>query len=277
MFGLFRRNKAHQTSEISSHQLTLISVSEPLKSMKRVDFEMADQSLEDVYEWLSLHDKYCWFNGGHYNLNEQPIGKYQLQLSSYLGAKSLPVVLTNNTETLLYSLPLLASPRKELGIVHIGRQFELKACLEPDKGSAFHFALSRYSECRLFCLGIDGTQLDEQTAEYAEDLGCDWLTLEECSFGHRLSIKQQIASYLSHCDDIALNIDLDCLYPLSRIETGSAVDLQVMHRIVRQLLLSGKVRQIQLVGYKDKHLYSKQTLGLLRELAQVYPISHRAA
>lgn len=277
MFGLFRRNKPQETTDYTSHQLTLISVTEKLKSMKQVDFEMADQSLEEVYEWLSQHDKHCWRNGGHFNLSEQPVGKYQLQLSNHLGVQSLPVVLTNNTETMLHSLPLLSSPRKELGIVHIGRHFELKALLEPDKGSAFHFALSRYSECRLFCLGIDKSQLDDRTLDYAEDLGCDWLSMEECSFSHRFQIKQQIASYLAHSDDIVLNIDLECLYPVSRLESHSAVDTQMMNRIVRQLLISGKVRQIQLVGYKDKHLYSKQTLALLHELAQVYPIVHRAA
>lgn len=277
MFEFFRRNKTENVTGLPLHHLTLISVSEQLKSTKQVDFEMADQSLQEVYEWLSQHDKYCWVNGGHYNLNEHPVGKYQLYLSNHLGTQTLPVVLTNNTETLLHSLPLLVSARKELGIVHIGRSFELNATLEPEKGTAFHFALSRYSECRLFCLGLDDAHLDERTLEYAEDMGCDWFALQECSFGHRFQIKHQLASYLAHCDDILLNIDLDSLCPVSRLETGAAVDLQVVNRIIRQLLISGQVRQIQLVGYKDRHLYSKGTANLLHELAQTYVMSHRAA
>lgn len=277
MFELFRRKKSENITGLPLHQLTLVSVSEQLKPTKLVDFEMADQSLQEVYEWLAQQDKYCWVNGGHYNLNEQQVGKYQLHLSNYLGDQTLPVVLTNNTETLLHSLPLLISPRKELGIVHIGRSFELNATLEPEKGTAFHFALSRYSECRLFGLGLDKAHLDSRTLEYAEDLGCDWFALEECCFGQRFQIKHQLASYLAHCDDVLLNIDLDCLCPVSRLEAGSAIDIQVVNRIIRQLLISGKVRQIQLVGYKDKHLYSKGTANLLHELAQTYLMTHRAA
>ncbi|EGA71594.1 hypothetical protein VISI1226_12446 [Vibrio sinaloensis DSM 21326] len=277
MFGLFRRNKTQSITGISSERLALLTVSEWLKPMKQVDFEMADQSLEEMYEWLSTLDKQSWLNGGHYNVTEQPSGKYQLHLSRFLGSEVLPVVLTNNCESLLYSLPLLHSPRKDLGIIHIGRQLELKASLEPDQGSAFHFALTRYNECRLFCLGIDAQAESDRALEYAEDLGCDWMTLPECSFGHRFQVKQQLASYLSHCEDIVVNIDLACLYPVSRLERGSALDVQMVNRMLRQMLISGKVRQIQLVGYKDKHLYSKQTQAILHELAALFPSSHRAA
>ena len=277
MFGLFRRNKTHSITGISSHRLALLTVSERLKPMKQVDFEIADQSLEEMFDWLVSLDQPHWLNGGHYNLNDQPTGKYQLHLSRFLGSSTLPVVLTNNSESLLYSLPLLNSPRKELGIIHIGRQFELKASLEPDQGSAFHFALSRYNECRLFCLGIDNANLDGRTLEYAEDLGCDWLTLPECSFSHRFQVKQQLATYLSHCEDVVLNIDLACLYPVSRLERGSALDVQMVNRMLRQILVSGKVRQIQLVGYKDKHLFSKQTQSVLHQLTEMFPTSNKAA
>ena len=277
MFGLFRRNKTQSITGISSGRLALLTVSEKLKPMKQVEFEMADQSLEEMYEWLSTIDKQSWFNGGHYTLAEHSAAKYQLQISRFLGSEVLPVVLTNNCESLLYALPLLHSPRKELGILHIGRQLELKASLELEQGSAFHFALTRYNECRLFCLGIDVEAQTERTLEYAEDLGCDWMTLSECSFSQRFHVKQQLATYLSHCEDVVINIDLACLYPISRLERGSALDVQMVSRMLRQMLISGKVRQIQLVGYKDKHLYSKQTQAILHELATLFPSSHCAA
>lgn len=277
MFGLFRRNKAENITGILSHRLVLLSVSEKLKPMKQVDFEMADQSLEEIYQWIEELEGFRWLNGGHYNLTMQPVGKYQLHLSHYLGTEALPVIFTNNSETLLHSLPILHSNRKELGLIHIGRDFELKASLEPDQGSAYHFALSRYNECRLFCLGIDLAQHSERLLEYAEDLGCDWMTSEECSFSHRFQVKNQLASYLSHCEDVIVNIDLSCLYPVSRLEKGTALDVQMVNRMLRQLLISGKVRQVQLVGYKDKHLYSKQTQSILHELTQLFPSNDRAA
>lgn len=277
MFGLFRRNKTHSITGISSHRLALLTVSERIKPMKQVDFEIADQSLEEMFDWLASLDQSHWLNGGHYNLMEQSANQFQLHLSRFLGSDTLPVVLTNNSESLLYSLPLLHSSKRDLGIIHIGRQFELKASLEPDQGSAFHFALSRYNECRLFCLGIDSANIDERTIEYAEDLGCDWLTLPECNFSHRFQVKQQIATYLTHCEEVILNIDLACLYPVSRLEQGSALDIQMVSRMLRQILISGKVRQIQLVGYKDKHLFSKQTQAIFHELAQMFPSNNCAA
>ncbi|MFM2587550.1 arginase [Vibrio sp. TBV020] len=277
MFGLFRRNKVQSITGVLSHRLVLLSVSEKLKPMKQVEFEMANQSLEEMYEWIADIDGYRWINGGHYDLSNQPTGHYQLHLSRFLGSEALPVILTNNSETILHSLPLLHSPHKELGIIHLGRQFELKASLDPVQESAFHFALSRYNECRLFCLGIDPTHQDDRTLEYAEDLGCDWMTLPECSFGHRFQVKQQLANYLSYCDEVVVNIDLPSLYPVSRLERGSALDVQVVSRMIRQLLVSGKVRQVQLVGYKDKHLYSKQTQTILHELTQMFPSNNRAA
>lgn len=277
MFGLFRRNKSPSITGVMSHRLVLLSVSERLKPMTQVDFEMADQSLEEMYDWIAEMDDHCWLNGGHFNLQQHASSQFQCDLSRYLGSDTLPVVLTNNNETMLHSLSVANMPSRELGIVHIGRQFEIKATLEPEQGSAFHFAMSRYHECRLFCLGIDPQSQDERTFEYAEDLGCDWMTLPECSFSGRFHVKQQLANYLSHCDDVMVNIDLSCLYPLSRFEKGSALDIQLVNRMTRQLLVSGKVRMVQLVGYKDKHLYSKQTQSLLHELAQIFPFSHRAA
>ncbi len=277
MFGLFRRNKIQSVTETLANRMVFLSVSERIKPMKQVDFEMADQSLEEIFDWVADISKQRWVNGGHYNLTDQPCEQYQFHLSRFLGSQALPVVFSNNSETLLHALPIHCSSRRELGIVHIGRQFEIKASLEPEQGSAFHFALSRYNECRLFCLGIDPALQDERTLEYAEDLGCDWMTLAECSFGLRFQVKHQLANYLAHCDDVIVNIDLSCLSPVSRLEGGSAMNVQMVNRMIRQLLISGKVRQVQLVGYKDKHLYSKQTQSVLRELTDMLPHREWAA
>lgn len=277
MFGLFRRHNKHTTIGLTSHRLVMLSVSERLKPMAQVEFEMTNQSLEEMYQWVADSQGSHWFNGGHFNLSTQSRDDYQLSLSHCLGSQAMPVVLTNQCETLLYTLPLIQSSSRELGIVHVGRQFELKPSLELEQGSAFHFALSRYSECRLFCLGINALQQSERVLEYAEDLGCDWLSIEECSFPHRFQVKQQLATYLAHCDDIVVNIDLNSLYPLTRLEGHSALEVPMVNRMLRQLLLSNKVRQVQLVGYKDKHLYSKQTQSILHELGQLSPFRDRAA
>lgn len=277
MFGLFRRNKTHSITGVSSFAMSLLSVAQHLKPMKNVEFEMANQSLEDVFEWLAEQEASNWLNGGHYLLNDQSIARYQLHLSRYLGAHTLPVVFSNCSESILHALPMLNIANQDLGIVHIGNQFEVKASLEPEIGSAFHFALARFNETRLFCLGIDKEDQSDKILEYAEDLGCDWMTLNECQFSHRFQVKQQLASYLAHCDQIVLNIDLASLAPKSRLEASRCVDVQLVNRIIRQALVSGKVKMIQLVGWKDKHIFAKSTLSILHEIASMVPSSDRAA
>lgn len=277
MFGLFRRNKILNPVGVSAYSMALMSAAQPIKPMKRVEFEMADQSLEDVFEWLTEQAHNRWVNGGHYSLSEQMIARYQLNLSRYLASNSLPVVFSNCTETMLHALPLLHSKDKELGIIHIGNQFEIKASLEPEIGSAYHFALARFSEFRLFCMGIHADSQNEKTLEYAEDLGCDWMTLPECQFSHRLDVKQKLTNYLAHCDEVVLNIDLQSLCPKSRLEGRDHLDIQMVSRILRQCLLSEKVKLVQLVGWKDKHLFAKSTLSILQELASMAPSSDKVA
>ncbi|KAB1457987.1 arginase family protein [Vibrio panuliri] len=277
MFGLFRRNKTHSVTGVSSFSMVLMSVSQSIKPMKAVEFEMADQSLQDVFDWLAEQKNYRWLNGGHYMLSEQMIGRYQLNLSRYLGSHTLPVVFSNCTEGVLHALPLINKKGTELGIIHIGNQFEIKPTLEPELGSAYHFALARFNELRLFCMGIDSHRQNEKTLEYAEDLGCDWMTQAECQFSHRFLMKEQLASYLSHCDQVILNIDLASLCPPSLVGTDHYLDVQMVNRIIRQCLVSGKVKMVQLVGWKDKHIFAKSTLAILHELSGMVPTSDKVA
>ncbi|MCG9596353.1 arginase family protein [Vibrio sp. Isolate25] len=271
MFGLFRRHQSIPAL-IAPQCLTLASVSEYLKPMSKIDFEVADQNLEEMFEWMCQESGYPWQHGGHFNL-QGAVDDYVLWLSQVMDSQCLPVVLSNNSETLLYSLPLLQSTEKSFGIIHIGRDFELNPDLGVQRGSVYHFALSRYAQCRVFFLGIAEQSHNDKVCEYAEDLGCDWLTLPECSFGHRFQVKQQIASFLSHCDDLIICLDLDCLYPPSHLDTGHTLEVTMVNRILRQVLISSQVRCIHLTGYKDKHLYSKETQSILRQLAGLYPSS----
>ncbi|MBA5761197.1 arginase [Vibrio sp. 404] len=277
MFGFFRRNKTHSITGVSSFSMVLVSIAQQIKPIKQVEFEMADQSLQDVFDWLAEQENNRWLNGGHYMLSEQMVGRYQLNISRYLGSHTLPVVFSNCTEGLLHVLPLLNANDKELGVIHIGSQFELKSTLEPEVGSAYHFALARFNELRLFCMGIDGARQNDKTLEYAEDLGCDWLTLPECQFSHRFQMKEQLASFLSHCDQVVLNIDLASLCPQSQIGTERYLEVHMVSRIIRQSLMSGKVEMVQLVGWKDKHIFAKSTRTILQELSGMVPTNDKVA
>jgi hypothetical protein len=73
-----------------------------------------------------------------------------------------------------------------------------------------------------------------------------------------------------------LSVDLSSLIPKNGLE-GTCLDLQMALRTIRHSLVSGKVRAIQLVGDKDRLVYSKQTKAILEELYQMAPLIDHAA
>ncbi len=118
---------------------------------------------------------------------------------------------------------------------------------------------------------IDTEHTHAQTLEYAEDLGCDWVSHEECGFLNRTQLKAQLSGYIEHCEQLVINIDLASLVPGNGLETHKVLDNQVVLRVLRQMILSGKVRYIQLVGAKDKLIYSKQAKEIVDELMNLAP------
>lgn len=277
MFRLFQRRKLHSITGLCCDKLTLLSVSEQIKPMSQVEFDMANQSLEELYDWLADKVSTNIGYGGHFNLQQAAKHRLLDTVAALMESASLPVLFANDGESLLHALPMVASQGRELGFIHISRSLDIKPTLEPEKGSLFHFVLQRSQQSRLFCLGVDSDNQDPKLLDYAEDLGCDWLSVNECHFRSRFNVKQQLSHYLSHCDDVVINIDLASLQPVTRLESDTLIEVQMVNRVLRQVLLSGKVRLVQFVGYKDKHIYSKETLGVVNGLASLFPSHHRAA
>lgn len=69
-------------------------------------------------------------------------------------------------------------------------------------------------------------------------------------FLNRTQLKAQLSGYIEHCEQLVINIDLASLVPGNGLETHKVLDNQVVLRVLRQMILSGKVRYIQLVGAK---------------------------
>lgn len=90
-------------------------------------------------------------------------------------------------------------------------------------------------------------------------------------FLNRTQLKAQLSGYIEHCEQLVINIDLASLVPGNGLETHKVLDNQVVLRVLRQMILSGKVRYIQLVGAKDKLIYSKQAKEIVDELINLAP------
>ncbi|MBO0150042.1 arginase family protein [Vibrio sp. Vb2424] len=279
MLSFFKRYKLHHTVKQPQHYpFSFMTVCEYLPPMSKGAFELADQSLENASDWLyQQHDHETAENFGHFNHDKLENGEFQEALSLSLSRHSIPVLVTNCTEAILSMLPVVVSYRDEVGVVNIGHNMNLKPTLEPRLGSAFHFALSRYQNARLFFAGVCEQETKQETWEYAEDQGCDWVTEKEFSFRHRNNVKQQIGNYLDHCDQIIISIDLGSLKTKNSLDGASEIDIQMVLRTIRQCLVAGKVRAIQLVGDRDCLVYSRQTKAILEELYQMAPLIVHAA
>lgn len=267
MLSLFKRYRLSRSAVPHISAFTFMTVCERVKPMSRVEFEFAQHSLELSSEWLyQQQSNPNYADAGHLVIEDNGDYRYQDLVSRHLALSSVPVVLANCHEVLLKALPVIVLDNDEVGIIHIGHEFALKQSLEPQVGSVFHFALSRFANVRLFCMGIDPERVSGPMLEYAEDLGCNWVTHQESQFRNRSQLKTQLNHYMQHCDQLVLNIDLASLVPGRSLDDHAVLDLQMVLRVVRHAVLSGKVRMIQLVGAKDKLIYSKETKAIVDEL-----------
>ncbi|MCR9386390.1 arginase family protein [Vibrio metoecus] len=272
MLSLFKRYRLHRTPSHPTSTFGFMTVCQRVKPMSLVEFEFAQQSLDVASDWLYQQQsgmKYA--DATHYVLEGKSDTHYQQALSQSVAMGIIPVAFVNCHEMVLNTLPVLAQDNMNIGIVHIGHGFELKQTLDLQLGSAFHFALSRFAQAKLFCIGIDTEHVNTQTREYAEDLGCDWVSHEECGFLNRTQLKNQLNSYIEHSEQLVINIDLASLVPGNGLEEHKVLDNQIVLRVLRQMALSGKVRYIQVVGAKDKLIYSKQTKEIVDELMDLAP------
>ncbi len=280
MLSFFKRYKFHYTTNAPVHHypFSFMTVCEYLPPMSKGAFELADQSLENASEWLyQQHDQTTAANCGHFTHKNIENGDFQQALSLSLSRHSIPVIVTNCAEAILSILPVVASNGEEIGIVSISHKMHLKQTLEPRVGSAFHFALSRYHNVRLFFAGVNEQETKQETWEYAEDQGCDWVMGRELTFRHRNHVKQQVSNYLGHCDQVIVSIDLGSLIAKENLAGEVALDIQMVLRTIRLCLVSGKVKAIQLVGDRDRLVYSRQTKAIIEELYQIAPLINHAA
>ncbi|WP_045395550.1 arginase [Vibrio campbellii] len=279
MLSFFKRYKLHRANKsIHHYPFSFMTVCEHLAPMSHGTFELADQTLGNASDWLyQQHDQGSAANLGHFPHHQIETGDFQEALSLSLSRHSVPVVLSNCTEAMLSMLPVVVSNNDEVGIIHIGHKMNLDPTLEPRVGSAFHFALSRYQNVRLFFAGTSEQDTKQEAWEYAEDQGCDWVTDREFTFRFRNHLKQQVGNYLDHCDQIIMSIDLASLLTKNHLDGTPALDIQMVLRMIRLCLVSGKVKAIQLVGDRDRLVYSKQTKAILEELYQIAPLIDHAA
>ncbi|ELP5729921.1 arginase [Vibrio vulnificus] len=272
MLSLFKRQRLVSSNTYQAPLFYFMSVCQHVKPMSVLEFETAQQTLSNASDWLYQQQSAVQFTEANYFvLDSHTNNMFQQALNHSFALGMIPTVFANSHEILLSSLPMLTRDNSNIGVVHIGHSFELKQTLDIQVGSAFHFVLSRYAQAKLFCIGIDGEQTNTQTLDYAEDLGCDWVCWDECGFLSRNQLKAQLSGFIQHCDQIVVNVDLASLVPGNGLETHKLIDIQIVLRVLRQIVVSKKIGFIQLVGSTDKMTYSRQTKDIIDELINLSP------
>lgn len=278
MLSFFKRHQKASVIEHHHSPFTYLTLSEFVKPMTIVEFETAQQSLENASEWLyQLNKRKTGTDCDNFSRKDVENGNYQEALSRALSRRAIPIVLTNCAESVLSSMPVLFSGSEEVGLVNLSHSMGLKATLDVKLGTAFHFALTRYHNTRAFFVGVNESHTSSAVWEHAEDLGCNWLTEKEFTFRHRNDCKEHLGSFIDHCDRLVISIDLASIVAKASIEDCQALDMQMVMRTLRQCLLSGKTTFIQIVGDRDKLIYSRECKNMLEELDQLTDLLHHAA
>ncbi len=273
MRNLFKRYRLGHPAQGRVRPFTFMTVCQQVKPMSLVAFEFSQQSLEFASDWLyQQQPSNSYGDAGHFVIDKGELLRFQENLTRYMTMNSIPVLLSNCHETLVSAMPALLPDETEetLGFVSIGEKFALKQTLGLQLDSAFHFILSRYPQARLFTMGIDEHLVTPEAVEYAEDMACDWLSLDECSFRQRNNVKARLSSFVARNDHLVVNIDLASLVPpVHGIDDVRVIDHQVALRALNQCLASGKVKLIQLVGASDKLIYSRENKALVDRLCSL--------
>ncbi len=76
---------------------------------------------------------------------------------------------------------------------------------------------------------------------------------------------------------VSAEVGPDVTFSYSGTWDKFSLDNQMVMRVLRQVVLSKKVKLVQLVGAKDKLIYSKQTKEIVDELCALSPDVFHAA
>ncbi|MGV2986182.1 hypothetical protein ACE1OE_00960 [Vibrio sp. E150_011] len=287
MLCVFKQLWKNRYLSVPENRLPIFTVCESIKPISHIQFEDSESLLETAFEWLNGFEcSHSMRNMGHFPLLstyraerpffESPRANADLntQLIEQLAHGATPLVLTNCHETLLTLLPSLLVDSQQVGVININTEFLMDPTLEIKTGSMLHFALNRYDECRAFHIGVDPVRSHKKQLDYAEDMGCDWATLNELCYRNRGMIKSQVSRFIHHCDKIIVTIDLPSISKTTSKLKGQKLELSMVLRVLRQCMSSKKAILIQLVGSEEEHIYSKATQMLIEETSQFYYFSH---
>ncbi|CAH0528927.1 arginase family protein [Vibrio hippocampi] len=271
MLNIFKQLWRPTNYAPQSSPLTLTTVNEWLKPVSRDLFEDSDALLETASEWLLEQGIAARIqHTGHFCLDNDIPSKLREQkllsgLIKQIEQHRLPLLLCNQHEVILRALPYFSQQYSDVGIVNINLNLLMDPCVDVSANSMIHFALTRHQQCRAFHIGVDVASNSFANFEYAEDMGCDWLTLEEVTHRNKAMIKDQLSRFISHCDKLVVTIDLASIANVNDRVLKQKIDASLVFKLLRQCLASQKVLTIQLVGSNEQDIYSRTTQRLVQE------------
>lgn len=272
MFNIFKQFLRPHTYAPQYAPLTITTVNEWFKPLTNTLFEDSDILLETASEWLleqgvanqvQTAGHFCFRKGSDSQSLQQ---KLLTSLIQQIEEHRLPLLLSNQHEVLLKTLPYFTTQFEDIGIINVNLNLLMAPSVDVCSQSMLHFALTRHPQCRAFHIGTDISQQHFSAFDYAEDMGCDWLTLEDVNHRNKAAIKEQLSRFISHCDKVLLTIDLASISNVNAKILKPKIDSALVFRLLRQCLTSQKLALLQLVGCYEQDIYSRTTQRLVQEI-----------
>lgn len=100
---------------------------------------------------------------------------------------------------------------KKLGIINFDAHFDLRSVTDqPNSGTPFQQLLRKHPEqIRYFPIGIQRAANAPELFQIAQQLGVDYVSMEQCRERHLDQVIQSIKAFIEQQDSIYLTIDLD--------------------------------------------------------------------
>jgi len=232
------------------------------RNLGRVGAAKGPAALRKALANLAVHHEGPIWDAGDVTASGDRLEEAQAELgsavASLLGGSHFPLVLGGGHEiargTFLGLRPWLESthPGERLGILNLDAHFDLRRAERPSSGTPFRENLLEARERELAvdyaCLGIARPANTRSLFETARELDVAWIEdFDLQQFGPKTT--EWLQAWMARQDHIHLSIDLDVL-PAEAMPGVSApaalgVPLPVIHRTIRHVMKSGKVRLVE--------------------------------
>lgn len=157
--------------------------------------------------------------------------------------------------------------KAKIGIINLDAHFDLRAVEStPNSGTPFYQIGTEDIDFNYLCLGIQPHANNKQLYSTAEDLGVEYLEMDQFSLENWAAVSNTISVFIDKVDSVYLTIDLDGFSSAyaSGVSAPSPMgfDPAMAHRAIHLIVASGKLISSDIVELNPTHDSDENTAKL---------------